>query len=106
MTEKAYDEKRAWGIFKKTAPQVGSLVNGKAGKGGAADQRHKLEKPPVAKDDGRRAKATGRTKVFNTKLKPEFRDKLFALANERKIGVAELLELIVGEWEQTKAKRN
>ena len=98
MTDKAYDEKGAWNLFKKKAPAIGQLVDGKLGKGSAADRRRQLEKPPISKDDGRRQRATGRSKVFNTKLKPEFRDELFALAAERNIGVAELLEQIVTEW--------
>jgi hypothetical protein len=100
MTDKpAYDEKAAWGAFKKTAPLIGRLVDGKAGKGNAARQRKKFEKPLVPKDDGRRKRSTGRTAVWNTKLKPDFRAKLFGLANSRGIGVAALLEQIVEEWE-------
>ena len=103
MTDKpTYDEKAAWGVFKKEAPLIGRLVDGKAGKGSAAHQRKKLEKPPVPKDDGRRKRATGRSAVFNTKLKPEFRAKLFDLADKRGIGVAALLEQIVEEWEGAK----
>jgi hypothetical protein len=99
MTDKAFDEKGAWGLFKAGASNVSQLVNGKVGKGNAASQRKKLEKAPVPKADGRRKRATGRTAVFNTKLKPDFRTKLFGLADSRGIGVAALLEQIVEEWE-------
>ena len=54
MTEKIWDEKGAWGTFKKIAPHIGQLVDRKAGKGNAAHQRKALEKSPVPKDDGRR----------------------------------------------------
>ena len=104
MTEKNYDEKSAWGKFKAVAPIVGKLVNGQAGKGNAAQQRKMLEKPPVSKDDGRRRRSTGRTAVFNTKLKPEFRAKLFDLADQRGLAVAALLEQIVEEWEAKRGK--
>ena len=104
MTEKAYDEKGAWATFKQAAPLINKIVSGKAGKGNAAEQRRTLEKPPVAKDDGRRKRSTGRSAVFNTKLKPDFRAKLFTLADERGIGVAALLEQIVEEWESKRGK--
>lgn len=48
--------------------------------------------------DGRRLRATGRTVQFNIKVKPEFRDEIFALAAERGIGMAAILEIILGEW--------
>ena len=53
MTDKAiFDEKGAWGKFKTLAPLVYKLVNSKAGKGNAGDQRRALEKPPVWPESG------------------------------------------------------
>ncbi|MFM1815366.1 MAG: hypothetical protein RLZ98_2061 [Pseudomonadota bacterium] len=48
--------------------------------------------------DGRRLRATGRTVQFNLKVKPDFRDEIFALAAERGIGMAAMLEIILQEW--------
>jgi hypothetical protein len=81
----------AWGKFTAGATKISQLVNGKVGKGDAATKRAELEKPPISKDDGRRKRATGRTAVFNTKLKPEFRAKLFALAEAEEVAVAAML---------------
>lgn len=103
-TEKTWDDKGAWGTWRKVAPTINRMVGNKAGKGNAAEQRAALEKPPVSKDDGRRKRATGRTEVFNTKLKPEFRDKIFAMSKEKGIAVAALLEQVFEEWEQLKAQ--
>ena len=67
-------------------------------KGATVAERKEMEKPPVALTDGRRARRTGRDVQMNVKMKPEFREDLFALAEARGIGVAELIERIVCEW--------
>jgi hypothetical protein len=55
----------------------------------SVDQSRKGEWKGPRAGAGRSGRApTGRTEVFNTKLRPEFRAKLFSLAKERGIGVA------------------
>jgi hypothetical protein len=94
----------SWARLRKAATDATALLNGGKPKS-AVEQRKLGERKVVKPDDGRRQRATGRTKVFNTKLRPDFRDKLFALAAQRDIGVAELLEQIVAEWEAGKRGR-
>jgi hypothetical protein len=107
MSDKPWSEKNAWSAFRNLAPKVSELVNGKPkdGKAGAAEKRKKREKSPVPKEDGRRKRSTGRTAIFNTKLKPEFRAELFELAAKQDIAVAALLEKIVEEWKAFKRGR-
>lgn len=61
-----------------------------------------LQRPPVPVEDRRRKRWTGRTKQLNTKVTPEFDAELRALAKARKIGIAEMLEIIVAEWKVAK----
>lgn len=75
---------RGWANKKSTAPSL--------------EQRREAEKPLPKKTDGRRLRATGRTDQFNIKVKPEWRDEIAALAEQRDIGMAELLERMLVEW--------
>jgi hypothetical protein len=103
MTEKGFDEKDAWSRFKSLAPKVRDLVT-RGKKAGAAEVRREREKPPIGKDDGRRKRSTGRTAVFNTKLKPEVRAKIFALAQKQGVAAAAVIEQLLEHWE-TSPKR-
>lgn len=68
------------------------------------EQRREAEKPLPKKTDGRRLKNTGRSDQFNIKVKPAWRDEIAALADERDIGMAEMLERIVEEWKSLGGK--
>jgi len=91
------DEKTSWDLFRKNAANF--FRPGGSKPKSALAQRKAGEKKPVSAGDGRRGRSTGRTAVLNTKLKPEFREKLFTLAAERDIGIAALLEKVFEEWE-------
>lgn len=67
-------------------------------KGATVKSRAEAEKPPVLPTDGRRLRSTGRTQQLNMKVKPAFRSELEALADQRGIGLAEMLERILAEW--------
>lgn len=62
------------------------------------EARRKHERPLAKATDGRRLRATGRTAQFNIKVKPDWAAEIAAMAGERDIGKAELLERIVAEW--------
>ena len=101
-----FDQIGAWA---KLHEKIGGIAGGILKPGGskpkgAVAQRKAGERKPVAAGDGRRGQFTGRTAVLNTKLKPEFREKLFALAAERGIGIAALLEQVLEEWESMRGK--
>lgn len=83
----------AWGRL--TAIATGK---GRKAPGGTVASRDRLEKRPVLPTDGRRKRATGRTLQLNVKVKPSFRAELQALANERDVGLAEMMERILAEW--------
>lgn len=68
------------------------------------DERRKAEKPLPAKTDGRRLRATGRDQQFNIKVKAVWRAEIEALAQERNIGMAEMLERILAEWKKLGGK--
>lgn len=67
-------------------------------KGATVRSRAEAEKPPVLPTDGRRLRATGRTKQMNMKVKPSYYDELAELASKRGVGLAEMSERILAEW--------
>lgn len=97
------DEAGKWGVLRKRVASLTGL-SGNSAKS-AVEQRREGEgkKPKAGADRGGRP-STGRTKVFNTKLKPEFRAKLFNLAKERGVGVAAVLEDAFAELETLRAE--
>lgn len=62
------------------------------------DERARLEAEPYL--DGRSRRATGRNKQLNVKVKAEFDAEVRALAKARKIGLGELLEIVLAEWKE------
>jgi hypothetical protein len=73
-------------------------------RGASLEARRETDKPVPDKEDGRRRRATGRDLQFNIKVKPEWREEVRRLSEERDIGMAELLENILAEWKALKSK--
>jgi hypothetical protein len=87
----------------KMAAEAVGLSGGKAKS--AVEQRREGEGKTPKAGAGRGGRpSTGRTEVFNTKLRPEFRAKLFSLAKQRGIGVAAVLEEGFAELEALRAE--
>lgn len=56
--------------------------------------------PSPQQMDGRSRLRTGRTEPFSTRVRPDFRSRLIALANQRQCTMAEALELAVEALER------
>jgi hypothetical protein len=67
------------------------------------EERARLEAEPYV--DGRSRRATGRNKQLNVKVKREFDRELRTLAKARKVGLGEMLEIILAEWKANGAKQ-
>jgi hypothetical protein len=67
------------------------------------EERARLEAEPYI--DGRSRRATGRNKQLNVKVRREFDSELRALAKARKVGLGEMLEIILAGWKASGAKR-
>ena len=81
----------AWG-------RVMAAAGSRKTKGATIRSRAEAEKPPILPTDGRRQRATGRTKQMNMKVKPTYYAELVELADKRGIGLAEMSERILAEW--------
>jgi hypothetical protein len=92
-----HDIMKAWG-------RIVAAAGSRKTKGVSAAQRKAAEKAPVAPTDGRRRRATGRTKQLNVKVKPAFHQELTALAEARGTGIAELLEQMLADWKAAKRR--
>jgi|GEM_PF-7014580 len=66
------------------------------------EERARLEAEPYM--DGRKLRATGRTKQLNIKVKPGFDAELRKLAKAQGVGLAEMLERILAEWKALGSK--
>jgi hypothetical protein len=84
----------------KMAAEAVGLSSSKAKS--AVEQRREGEGKKPKATGGR--PSTGRTAVFNTKLRPEFRAMLFDLARQRGIGVAAVLEDAFAELEELRTE--
>jgi hypothetical protein len=73
-------------------------------KGFTVRTREVKEKPPTLPEDRRRDRWTGRDRQMPLKVKPAFHEALKAHAKKHSIGLAEMLERIVTEWEAAKGK--
>lgn len=66
--------------------------------GATVDQRRRAEVPRGPTVDGRRARATGRNVQLNLKVTPEFKARLVAAAERRKMLLVEVLETAFQDW--------
>jgi hypothetical protein len=69
-------------------PEVNALVN--------AGSRRKREKRMGLSNDGRRARATGRTRQFNCKMKPDLHRRLVQASRTVEVAITVLVERAVG----------
>ena len=68
-------------------------------RGSSAETRRKAEKKAsISETDGRRLRRTGRTVQLNIKVKPEFKKQLQRLSKSNKVGMAEMLEIVLEQW--------
>jgi hypothetical protein len=85
-------------------PVIGDDIKAKQEVQRRVEARRKHERPLPKVGDGRRLRATGRTEQFNIKVKPAWREEIQALARDRDIGMAELLERMLVEWKSLGGK--
>ena len=69
-------------------------------KGASVADRLQLERQELAKLDGRSLRATGRTEQLNLRLTAETKDKIQAIATEKSMKLAEVIERAIAALER------
>ena len=73
--------------------------------GATIEDRRAAEKPPLSVTDGRRLRRTGRDVPVNFKVRPDFKERLYALAVSEGVAMVEILERALEVYERSKGEK-